>query len=112
MAKSAKIVSNLSSQASLALIGYIVLVITIMLPIDLYFYDQEKQSYVKVRYSFLHRLTMMLLMTLPIALSIYNINCLTSGKCNTWAWLVAAVAFLWVVLFVLQNFIYAIGNSG
>lgn len=92
--------------AIIALVGYVVMAVVILLPFEYPVYDEkENQTYV-VKYNFVHRLITVILMTIPVALSVYNINCLMSGSCMVWSYIVSFSVVLWTTLFVLASMIY------
>lgn len=88
--------SFLSKPAVLATVSYIILAFVVMLPLGLN--DKEKKSY-----SLGKRVTIVLLMLIPIALSIYSINCMMVGKCVVWSWVQSIAIALWVLLFVIAS---------
>ncbi len=96
--------NNISPPALLALIGYAVLVAVVLIPLDMYVWDEDSQRYQRIRYSLSHRLFMVLYLSLPIFLTVYNIQCVMTGDCRTWSWILAIVSFAMASLFVVQNF--------
>jgi hypothetical protein len=48
----------------------------------------------------------MLLMTLPIALSVYSINCMVVGNCELLSYLLAFLTVIWVAIMVVMAFLY------
>jgi ABC-type iron transport system FetAB permease component len=46
------------------------------------------------------RILLLLFILVPMALSIYSINCLIVGNCHIWAWVQTILILLWVVAFV------------
>lgn len=106
MEKSSKFLGfNLYTPAIIAFIGYIVLAVTILLPFEYPVYDDAGNMYI-VNYDISQRLLMLLLMTIPIALSIYTINCMMSGECILWSYIVSIVTVLWVAIFVITAMVY------
>jgi hypothetical protein len=103
------IVSNFSNPTILALVGYLLLLVVVLIPMDLFVWDERTQRYLKVKYRLTHRLFMVLFLSLPIALTLYNIQCVMTGNCRTWSWLLAVCSFVMAALFVVQNFMMVLG---
>jgi len=91
MAKSA-VPFNLSKPALLAAISYVILAFTIILPFNI------GDGYT---YSFGYRMLLLLILLIPIALSVYSVNCMYVGKCYVWSWVNGVVLAIWVLMFVL-----------
>lgn len=97
---------NLSYPAIIAFIGYIVLALVIILPFQYPVYDEVTGEEYVVKYDFANRLIVLVIMSIPIALSIYSINCMMAGKCVIWSYIVAIIGIYWVALFVILALIY------
>lgn len=97
---------QLQAPAYVAAISYIILVIVILLPFEFPAYDEITGEEYIVKYDLGQRLIALLLMTIPIALSIYTINCMMTGNCLLWSWVVAIVTFIWVAIFVISALLY------
>jgi hypothetical protein len=80
------------------LVGYALIVFIVLLPIDMYKYDDKTGAYVKQKYSFPYRLLVALLLLFPFLLSVYSVNCMMVGNCTTWSWVVALLTLLWAIL--------------
>ncbi len=98
-----KIPTYFSSQAKVAILGYIILSISILLPVN---NDNKK-------YNFTERFVSLLMVILPMVVSVYTINCLVKGSsngglpCDMLAWLNSGSILVWAVLvFVLTMLIY------
>jgi hypothetical protein len=102
---------KLSPPALLVLIGYIMLLAVVLLPADLYMWDSQGQRYMQVKYRLSHRIFMALYLLFPIALTTYTIQCIVTGKCITWSWILASVSFVSAIAFVLTNFTLAMGAA-
>ena len=89
---------RLTSPAVVTLIGYAILVFIVMLPVDMYTYDDKTQKYIKQKYSFGYRLLIVLLLLFPFLLSVYSVNCMMVGSCTLWSWVVAMLTLLWAVI--------------
>ena len=89
---------NLTRPAFISIIAYIVMGFVILLPLNIGDYD-PKYALTK-KYNFGYRLLLLLLMLVPIALSVYSINCFVVGKCHYWAYINAVIVCVWVILFV------------
>ena len=84
--------------ALVALVGYAILVFIVLLPVDMYTYDDKSGKYVKQRYSFSYRLLVALLLLFPFLLSVYSVNCMMVGNCTVFSWVVALLTLLWAVI--------------
>ena len=97
---------KLQAPAYIAALAYVVLVITILLPFEYPAYDEATGQQYIVKYDFGMRLITLLLMTIPIALSIYTINCMMAGNCLVWSYVVSIVTVIWVAIFVITAMLY------
>lgn len=102
---------RLQAPAYIAAIAYIVLVITILLPFEYPTYDEATGKEYIMKYDLGQRLIALLLMTIPIALSIYTINCMMAGNCLVWSYIVAIVTVIWVAIFVITALMYTFRKS-
>jgi ABC-type transport system involved in Fe-S cluster assembly fused permease/ATPase subunit len=101
----------LQAPAYVAAIAYIVMVITLLLPFEFPTVDEVTGEEYVVKYDFGQRVIALLLMTIPIVLSIYTINCMITGNCRVWSWVVAAVTVLWVAVFVITAVVYTFNSK-
>lgn len=99
-----KVPKYFSRQAQVAMLGYVVLAVAILLPVNL-----EKEEY-----NLTERVVSLLMMLLPMVVSIYTINCLVKGSskgglpCDVLAWLNSGSILVWSILvLVLTLLIYA-----
>lgn len=92
--------------AVITLVAYVILAILILLPFEFPVTTDSGETYT-VEYNFVHRLLTVLIMTIPIALSVYNINCLVSGDCLLWSYVVSLSTVFWVGVFIWTTFIYS-----
>jgi len=90
----------------IALVAYIVMGVVILLPFDYPVHDEKSNVTYVVKYNFGHRFLTLILMTIPIALSIYSINCLMSGSCLIWSYVVSISIVLWISMFIISALIY------
>lgn len=95
---------HLSSPAIVALVGYAILVFIVLLPVDMYTYDDKAEKYAKQPYSFPRRLLVALLLLFPFLLSVYSVNCMMVGSCVTWSWIVAIITVLWAAIIAVTTF--------
>ena len=93
----------MTAPAVVTLVGYGILILIVMLPVDMYNYDDKTGNYVKQKYSFWYRFLIALLLILPFALSIYSVNCMMTGICTLWSWVVALLTLLWSVVIVVTT---------
>jgi hypothetical protein len=95
---------HMTSPAVVALVGYAILVFVVLLPVDMYTYDDQKKGYAKQRYSLPHRLLVVLLLLFPFLLSVYSVNCMMIGNCVAWSWIVAVITVLWAAVIAITTF--------
>lgn len=95
---------SITTPAIVTLVGYAILVILVLLPVDMYTYDDVTNKYVKQQYDFLQRLLIVLLLSFPFILSIYSVNCMMVGSCVWWSWIVALATLVWSVLVLATTF--------
>lgn len=97
---------DLYTPTIIAFIGYIILAITIILPFEYPVYNELDGTTSILKYDFFQRLIMLLIMTIPIILSIYTINCMIGGNCILWSYVVTIMTILWIVIFVISAIVY------
>jgi hypothetical protein len=89
--------------AYLVALAYVVIALIVLLPFDIgNLFDLEMLG---VRnepnnYNLGVRLLLLLFILIPMALSVYSINCLIVGQCHLWAWIQTVLILFWVVMFV------------
>lgn len=103
--------TKLTTPAYATLIAYVILAVVILTPFEFPVYDDRTQKQVIVKYDFMQRLIMLILMLLPLALSVYSINCMIVGDCEMWSYIVAFLSIFWVGIFVLMAFFYTFANK-
>jgi hypothetical protein len=96
---------SLTTPAVIAFLAYITLAVVIMLPFEFPVTDETGKEYI-VKYDFAQRLVVLLLMSIPIALSVYTINCMISGNCVLWSYVVSIISVFWVALFIITALLY------
>lgn len=97
---------TITTPAVIALIAYLVLAFVIILPFEFPVTNQETGEEYIVKYDFAQRLIVLLLMSIPIALSVYTINCMMAGNCMLWSYVVSFLSVFWVILFIVTAVIY------
>lgn len=97
---------TITTPAVIALIAYVVLAFVIILPFEFPVVNQETGEEYIVKYDFAQRLIVLLLMSIPIALSVYTINCMMAGNCILWSYVVSFLSVFWVILFIVTAIIY------
>jgi hypothetical protein len=97
--------SVLSKPAVLASIAYLILAFAILIPLGVA--DRDATP----KYNFGQRILLVLLLLIPIALSIYSINCMIVGGCHVWAWIQGIAIAFWVLLFVVASILSNDGNG-
>lgn len=99
---------ELTTPALIAAIAYLVLAITIIMPLEFPIYDAETDQDIIVKYDFGQRLIVLLIMSIPYVLSVYTINCMMTGQCTVWSWVVTILTVFWVLLFILTAITYTL----
>lgn len=102
---------KLHTPAVIAFAGYLIMVLVILLPFEYPVYDEVNDKTYIVKYDFGQRLLTLLLMSIPIALSVYTINCMMAGQCVVWSYVVSIMTVLWIALFVIAAFIYTFSKK-
>lgn len=92
--------------AIIALVAYIIMGMVILLPFEYPVYNERTDTMYVLKYNFGQRLVILLLMTIPIALSVYTINCMMAGSCLVWSYIISIATVLWITMFVLSAIIY------
>jgi hypothetical protein len=95
---------RITRPALVALVGYAILVFIVLLPVDMYTYDDKAEKYIKQKYSFPYRLLIALLLLFPFLLSVYSVNCMMVGNCVAWSWIVAVITILWAAIIAVTTF--------
>ena len=97
---------KMSTPAVISLVAYVILALVIILPFEFPVTDERTNEVVIVKYNLVERLIVLLLLFIPIALSVYTINCMMTGNCVLWSYIVSLVSVFWVILFVISAFVY------
>lgn len=99
------VLDKLTKPAFLATVSYIILAFMILLPFNMQTPEDVKNG--EVRDTFASRLLIVFIMLIPIALSIYSINCMVVGGCHIWAWVQGIAIAFWVIIFIMASVIAA-----
>lgn len=102
---------KITTPAIIALVSYIILALIIVLPFEFPVYDERTGQDIIIKYDLSQRLIILLLMSIPVALSVYSINCMLAGNCVLWSYIVSFLVVFWVVLFVITAILYTFKNS-
>lgn len=95
---------KLSTPAYIALVAYVILTITVLLPFEYPVQNEQTGKTYIVEYNLSQRLIMVLLMAIPIALSVYSINCMMVGQCTTLSYVISLLTVFWIAVFVIVAF--------
>jgi len=95
-----------SMQAAVAVLGYIILGVVVLLPYDMYVQDEETDSQEKRPYNAGSRILLLILLLFPFALGVYTINCMVVGGCQVWSWIVALATLLWAAIVIVSAITY------
>jgi fumarate reductase subunit D len=90
----------LTVPALVTLIGYIILAVLLLIPFDMYAWDDTKGEYVRYKYDIAQRLFLLVLLLFPLLLAVYSVNCFVVGKCHVLSWLVAGLTLLWAIIVI------------
>lgn len=99
---------TLTAPAAIALIAYLIFGLVVILPFDIPMTDQETGKDYIVKYDFVQRFIVVLLMAIPIALSIYSINCMVAGNCLLWSYVVSTITVFWILMFIVTAVAFTI----
>lgn len=86
---------RLTMPAIVTLVGYSIMAIIIMVPFDMYAWDDNRSEYVRYKYDFAQRFFLLLLLLFPLLLGVYSVNCFVVGKCHVLSWVVALITIVW-----------------
>jgi hypothetical protein len=95
---------QLASQAHVVFIAAVVLAIALLIPTRINVVDPDTGNLRVLEYDLKKRLAMILLLSLPLAVHIYTINCMVVGHCNVFSWFIASLILVWVVCFLILAF--------
>ena len=104
-----KLIKNLSRQGKLAIIGYVLLIVALLVPV------QKKGS--KQPYNLNGRVMSIFGMLLPMVISVYTINCMVVGvskgglPCTVLAWLNSLSVLVWSGLILLFTVLLLVNNG-
>lgn len=77
--------------------------VTILLPLNIGIYDPKYQETRK--FDLKYRMLLLIILLIPIALSLYSVNCLVNGKCVMWSYVNTVAICLSVILFLVSVFV-------
>lgn len=97
---------NLTMPAVIAFVAYLILAFVIVMPFEFPITDDRTGKQYIVKYNLTQRLVVLLLMLIPIALSVYTINCMMAGNCLVWSYTVSFITVFWIGLFVITVLAY------
>lgn len=97
---------SLYTPAVMAAVAYIIMALVIILPFDYPVYDVDSNTEIVLKYDFTQRLIILILSAIPIALSVYTINCMMGGRCVVWSYVVAIVTLIYITIFVITALMY------
>lgn len=95
---------KLTTPAYVTFIASVILVISMLLPANIGLYDANTDKIVVEKYDVKRRVVMILLLTIPLAIHVYSINCLQVGNCVVWSWIVTGIVVMWILSFLLLAF--------
>jgi hypothetical protein len=99
---------SLTTPAVIALVAYMMLALVIVLPFEFPITDQSTGEEYIVKYDLAQRIIVLLLMSIPIALSVYTINCMMAGQCMLWSYVISLLTVFWIVLFIITAVMYTL----
>lgn len=96
----------LTPPAIAATVGYAIMALVVLLPFDMYVYDEKNGREVRTPYDLGARVLLLLLLFFPFFLGVYSVNCMVVGDCVVWSWIVAAATLLWACIVILTAINY------
>ena len=96
---------TVTKPALLAMISYVILSFVILLPLN-----NTSDAGQAVKDTFWARVLLVIILLIPIALSVYSINCMVVGGCHIWAWVQGIIVAFWVLLFIIASIVVAEKN--
>jgi hypothetical protein len=96
---------QLTVPAVVTLVGYLIMAVMVLIPFDMYAWDDDKDQYVKYRYDITQRIFILLLLLFPLILGVYSVNCFVVGKCYFLSWVVALVTVVWAAAVIVAAFL-------
>ena len=91
---------TVTKPALLAMISYVILSFVILLPLN-----NTSDVGQAVKDTFWARVLLVIILLIPIALSVYSINCMVVGGCHIWAWVQGIIVAFWVLLFIIASIV-------
>ena len=91
---------TVTKPALLAMISYVILSFVILLPLN-----NTSDVGQAVNDTFWARVLLVIILLIPIALSVYSINCMVVGGCHIWAWVQGIIVAFWVLLFIIASIV-------
>lgn len=99
----------LSTPAYIASVAYLVMLIVILFTPSSVIMQGDPHNKPPTLSS---KIINVVLLLIPVALSVYSINCFVVGGCVVWSWINAISILLWVLLFVLAIILSAKQSKG
>ena len=96
---------RLTLPAIVTLVGYVIMAIIILVPFDMYAWDDKRNEYVRYKYDLSQRIFILLLLMFPLLLGVYSVNCFVVGKCFVLSWVVALITIIWASAVILAALI-------
>ena len=97
---------KLTSPAYITFIASVILLISLLIPTSISLYDADTDTKRVEKFDFKNRLVMILLLSLPLAIHVYSINCLQVGNCIVWSWILATIIITWILIFLVIAFAF------
>ena len=88
---------TLDKPTLIAAVAYIVLIFIILLPLNIGYIDPNENK----TYDLTRRIILVLVLLIPIAISLYSIQCMLSGKCVLWSYVNSVFICIWVIVFAI-----------
>ena len=93
---------KLEKPTVIAALAYFVMAVVILSPLNIgRDYDPKMQD--TGRYDLGYRLLLLAILAIPIALSLYSINCMIRGRCMLWSYVNSVAICIWVLLFLVAS---------
>lgn len=92
---------RITPPAVVTLVAYLIMAFIILMPFDMYAWDDKQSRYVRYKYSISQRIFLLVLLLFPLLLSVYSVNCFVVGRCHIFSWIVATVTIVWALAVII-----------
>lgn len=97
--------TGLSMPAIIAALGYFIVALVVILPFNIGVTDDYGNEQV-LEYNFAQRFWILIMLTIPVILSVYSLNCMIMGQCVIWTNILSILVVVWAVMFLVSAYMY------